>query len=110
MMAVCSSLVHPIRVVQDLHKVSSSLLKKPSVAFSTSSFERRFRASVSIVGEFSSLEHSARNNSLHGIWTSCPATRFSNDSHFQWLTATENGGTSMYRAQPVEKQGFSTGC
>jgi hypothetical protein len=37
-------------------------------------------------------------------------TRFSNDSHFQWLTATENGGTGMYRAQPAEKHGFSTGC
>jgi len=36
-------------------------------------------------------------------------TRFSNDSHFQWLTAIENGGTSMYRAQPAEKQSFSTG-
>jgi len=47
---------------------------------------------------------------LRGIWTSCPATRFSNDSHFQWLTATENGGTYLYRAQPAEKHGFSTGC
>jgi hypothetical protein len=28
--------------------------------------------------------------------------RFSNDSHFRWLAATENGGTWMYRTQPVE--------
>jgi len=52
----------------------------------------------------------ARIPAFRGIWTSCPATRFSNVSHFQWLTATENGGTSMYRAPPAEKQGFSTSC
>jgi hypothetical protein len=46
---------------------ASSLLKKPSMAFSTSPFERRSRASVSIAGEFSSLENSARNNTLRGI-------------------------------------------
>jgi len=28
--------------------------------------------------------------------------------HFQWLTAIENGGTSMYRKQGVEKRCFST--
>jgi hypothetical protein len=47
---------------------------------------------------------------LRDIETSCPATRFSNGSHFQWLTAIENGGTSLCRAQPAEKQSFSTGC
>jgi len=45
-----------------------------------------------------------------GIWTSCPAIRFSNGSHFQWPTAIENDGTSLYRAQPAEKHSFSTGC
>jgi len=36
--------------------------------------------------------------------------RFSNGSHFQWLAAIENGGTSLYRAQSAEKQSFSTAC
>jgi hypothetical protein len=36
--------------------------------------------------------------------------RFSNGSHFQWPAAIENGGTSVYRAQPAEKHGFSTAC
>jgi hypothetical protein len=35
-------------------------------------------------------------------------TRFSIDFHFRWLAATENGGTSLYRAQLVEKRCFST--
>ncbi len=52
----------------------------------------------------------SRIPALRGIGTSCPATRFSIDSHFQWLEATDNGGTSMYRAQPVEKRCFSTRC
>jgi hypothetical protein len=48
---------------------------------------------------------------IHGFFSIViRKTWFSNDSHFQWLSATENGGTSMYRTQPVEKQGFSTGC
>jgi len=34
---------------------------------------------------------------------------FSNDSHFQWHAAIENGGTSLYRARPAEKRCFSTG-
>jgi hypothetical protein len=50
----------------------------------------------------------SRIPALHGIWTSCPATRFSIDFHFRWLAATENGGTSLYRAQLVEKRCFST--
>jgi len=29
---------------------------------------------------------------------------FSNDSHFQWLTATENAGTSMYREQQAARE------
>jgi hypothetical protein len=45
-----------------------------------------------------------------GIETSCPATRFSNGSHFQWLTAIKNDGTSLCRAQHVEKRSFSTSC
>jgi hypothetical protein len=47
---------------------------------------------------------------LRDIETSCPATWFSNGSHFQWLIAIENGGTSLCRAQPAEKQSFSAGC
>jgi len=30
--------------------------------------------------------------------------------HFQWLTAIENGGTSLCRAQAAEKLRFSTAC
>jgi hypothetical protein len=29
---------------------------------------------------------------------------FSNDPHFQWLTATENAGTSMYREQQAARK------
>jgi hypothetical protein len=36
--------------------------------------------------------------------------RFSDGFHFQWLAATENDGTSMYRTQLAEKQSFSTSC
>jgi hypothetical protein len=36
-------------------------------------------------------------------------TWFSICSHFRWLEAIENGGTSMYRAQPSEKLRFSLG-
>jgi hypothetical protein len=37
-------------------------------------------------------------------------TWFSNGSHFRWPTAIKNGGTSLYRAQFVEKQSFPTNC
>jgi len=35
---------------------------------------------------------------------------FSLPSFFQWLTAIENGGTSLYRTQAAEKLRFSTAC
>jgi len=72
---------------------TSFLLKNPSMAFS-----RTIRTPF------------ARIPALRGIEMSCPATRFSDGSHFQWLAAMENGGTSLYRAQLVEKQSFSTSC
>jgi len=47
---------------------------------------------------------------IHGIFNNAiRKTWFSNCSHFQWLAAIENDGTSLYRTLPVEKQGFSTG-
>jgi len=30
--------------------------------------------------------------------------------HFQWLTVIENGGTSLYRTQAIEKCHFSMAC
>jgi len=30
--------------------------------------------------------------------------------HFRWLAAIEDGGTSLYRTQDVEKYRFSTAC
>jgi hypothetical protein len=45
----------------------------------------------------------SRIPALRGIETSCLATRFSNGAHYRWLAAINNGGTSMYRAQPAEK-------
>jgi len=31
------------------------------------------------------LAHTLKIDWLRGIWTSCPAAWFSNDSHFPWL-------------------------
>jgi hypothetical protein len=39
----------------------------------------------------------SRIPALRGIETSCLATWFSNGSHFQWLAAIKNDGTSLYR-------------
>ncbi|WP_456373159.1 hypothetical protein [Thiolapillus sp.] len=39
-----------------------------------------------------------------------PENAISRFLHFQWLTATENGGISLYRTQAVEKLRFSTAC
>jgi len=39
-----------------------------------------------------------------------PKTWFSKVSHFQRLAAVENGGTSLYRAQFVEKLRFPYSC
>jgi hypothetical protein len=61
------------------------------MAFSTSSFERRSRASL--------------RAATFGLLS--PATWFSNDFHFQQLAAVKNGGTSLYRYQLAEKQHFS---
>jgi len=48
---------------------------------------------------------------IHGIFNiAIRKTWFSNCSHFQWLAAIENDGTSLYLKQQVEKQSFSTGC
>ncbi|WP_456380354.1 hypothetical protein [Thiolapillus sp.] len=42
--------------------------------------------------------------------TTEPENAISRFLHFQWLTATENGGISLYRTQAVEKLRFSTAC
>jgi hypothetical protein len=52
----------------------------------------------------------ARVPARRDIWTSCPATGFSKDSHFLELAVVKNGGTSLYRQQLAEKQRFSTNC
>jgi len=53
----------------------------------------------------------AVEKAFHGFFNiAIRKTWFSNVSHFQWLAAIENDGTSLYRAQGVEKQSFSTPC
>jgi len=48
---------------------------------------------------------------VHGFFNiAIRKTRFSNGSHFQGLSAIENSGTSMYRAQHAEKHRFSACC
>ena len=59
------------------------------------------------------VEHSYTllKKAIHGFFNIViRKTWFSNDSHFQWHAAIENGGTSLYRAHSVEKQCFSTEC
>jgi hypothetical protein len=67
------------------------------------------RSSLSLAGyppTSSSVE-----KAIHGFFNiATRKTRFSIGSHFQWLAAIENGGTSLYRSQQVEKPGFSTSC
>jgi hypothetical protein len=52
---------------------------------------------------------------LHGFFniahsqTPICKSRIANGSDLQWPAAIKNGGTSLYRTQPVEKQSFSTG-
>jgi len=51
------------------------------------------------------------NKAIRGFFNiAIRKTWFSNYSHFQWLAAIENNGTSLYRKQFVEKPGFSTNC
>jgi hypothetical protein len=88
----------------------SSLLKKPSMVFSTSQFKRRSRVSRAITYTMPIVRRSRASLRAAAFGLLSPATWFSNCSHFQWLAAIENDGTSLYRTQPVEKQSFSTGC
>jgi hypothetical protein len=56
------------------------------------------------------IPYQSAEKTIHGIFNvAIRKTWFSNGSHFQWLAAIENDGTSLYRTQPVEKQRFSTG-
>jgi len=67
----------------------------PAVPLSSAVMQMQHRSTTAIHGFF--------NIVIRKTW-------FSNDSHFQWHAAIENGGTSLYRAHSVEKQCFSTEC